>query len=374
VDDRPTRATIDLGALRANFAEARRRAGGREIIAVIKADGYGHGAVRVARTLVASGCRRLAVLTTSEAAELRDAGIEAALLLLGGVHGAAEAAEALALSATPVLHDAGGLAQVARAAAAHGKPVPVHVEVDTGMHRMGVAPERALELLMQVEREPALRLEGVYTQLARADEPDLGPSFEQLARFADLLRALRAEGVDPGLVHFANSAGLLLLDQLEAALPEAGAVRPGLMLYGVAPSPHIGAALRPVMTLRTRVVQLRGVAQGAGVGYGATWRAPRPGQIATLALGYADGVPCASANRGSALLRGRRVPIAGRVSMDYVTVDVGEGPVEVGDEVILFGEGAEGRLPVEEAAAAADTISYELLVRVGRRVPRVEVE
>ena len=152
MDDRPTCATIDLGALRANFAEAQRRAGGRDIIPVIKADGYGHGAVTVARALVASGCRRLAVLTTAEAAELRDAGIEAALLLLGGVHGATEAAEALALFATPVLHDAGGLAHVARAAAARETPVPVHVEVDTGMHRMGVPPDQALELLMQVER------------------------------------------------------------------------------------------------------------------------------------------------------------------------------------------------------------------------------
>ena len=329
--------------------------------------------MRAARALVAAGCPRLAVLTTDEAAELRDAGVEAPILALGGVHGPDEAEAQLGLGVTPVLHRPRDLELLAAAARRRGGAAGVQVEVDTGMHRMGVAPDDAAALLEGVRAEPSLVLEGVYTQLARADEADLSPAQEQLAFFARLLERARERGLDPGEVHFANSAALLALPKLEPALRDFAAVRPGLMLYGVAPGAHFDATLRPVMTLRTRVVQIRPIARGAGVGYGATWRAPRAGRIATLALGYADAVPCASGGRGEVLVRGRRLPIVGRVSMDYVTVDVTGAAVEPGDEAILFGEGPDGALPVEEAAAAAGTIPYELLVRVGRRVPRVEI-
>jgi len=242
------------------------------------------------------------------------------------------------------------------------------------MRRMGAAMEEAVELLESVAREPALRLEGVYTHLARADEPDLGPTLEQAARLRALLAEARARGVRPGLVHCANSAGLLVGAALAAALPEAGAVRPGLALYGVRPAPHLAAALRPAMTLRTRVAHLRVARPGDAVGYHALYRAPRCTRIATLPLGYADGVPVAASNRGAVLIRGRRCPFAGRVSMDFVGVDVGEAPVELGDEAILFGAAEQGSLPVEEAAEAAGTIAYEMLVRVGARVRRVHAE
>jgi alanine racemase len=238
------------------------------------------------------------------------------------------------------------------------------------MHRMGVAPEEALELLAAVDAEPGLRLEGVYTHFARADEPDLTHTLAQLAEFRRVLEAARERGIDPGLVHCAHSAGLLAGKRIFDALPEAGAVRPGLMLYGVHPASHLEAALRPAMTLRTRVAHLRRLRAGESVGYAALFRAERDTRVATLPIGYADGVPIAASNRGSVLIRGRRLPMIGRVSMDYVTVDAGDAPVEIGDEVILFGEGEAGRLPVEEAAAAAGTIAYELLVRVGARVPR----
>ena len=341
---------------------------------MVKADAYGHGAARVAAALRDAGCERLAVLTVAEAAELRDAGSELPLLVLGGLHDSDEAEAALRLETTPVLHHAGQVALAASAAQRVGTPLAVHVEVDTGMRRMGVAPEAAAALLEKIRGERALRLEGVLTQLARADEPDLAPSLEQLATFSRVLRDAEAGGAARPFVHVWNSAGLLALPDLAGALADDVGARPGLMLYGVSPAPHLRASLRPVMTLRTRVVALRPVAPGDAVGYGGTWRAPRRGRIATLALGYDDGVPCAAGNRGSALLHGRRVPIAGRISMDFVTLDVGDGPAAIGDEVILFGKGPQGRLPVEEAAAAADTIPYELLVRVGRRVPRRYVE
>jgi alanine racemase len=370
---RPTEALIDLSALRDNFALARQRADGRDVIAVVKADAYGHGALAVVRTLRAAGCARFATVTLDEAAVLRDDGAEEPILVLGGIHGPEEAAAAARRRLTPVLHHARQLPWLAAAARSVASVLPVHVEVDTGMRRMGVPPDEALALLDAVAHEPALTLDGVYTHLARADEPDLEPSLEQLRRFREILQQARRNGVEPGIVHFANSAGLLATPLAEA-LPEAAAVRPGLMLYGVRPAPHLEGTLRPVMTLRTRVVQVRQVGKGEAVGYAGIFRAPRDTRVATLPLGYADGVPVATSNRGHVLLRGQRLPIAGRVSMDYVGVDVGDVPVEPGDEAVLFGAGDDGALPVEDAAQAAGTIGYELLVRVGARVPRVVVD
>jgi alanine racemase len=373
---RPTTASIDLGALAGNLAEAERLAAGRKVIAVVKADAYGHGAVPVARRLAAAGCARLAVVTLAEASELRTAQIDLPILVMGGVHDAAEAADAASLDVTAAVQRAGDVVLLARAAAERGTVLRVQVEVDTGMRRMGVPPEEAPRLLEGVAREPGLVLEGVYTHLACADEPDLASTRAQLALFAEVLRAMRSRGIAPGVVHVANSAALLAGPELAGALPaEVNAVRPGLMLYGVLPAPHLAgrARLAPVMSLRSRVCHVRHVREGEPVGYGATFRAPRRGRIATLPVGYADGVPWSLGGRGFVLLRGRPTPIAGRVSMDFVTLDVGEAPVEIGDEALLFGcaRGApEARLPVEEVAAAAGTIAYELLVRVGRRVPR----
>jgi alanine racemase len=372
-------ATIRLAAIRANFAAAAELADGLEVIAVIKADAYGHGAVPVARALVEAGCRRVAVVTVAEAAELRDAGVRIPILILGGVHDAAEADEVIARELTPVVHHAAHAQLLGARAGERGCRLPVHVEVDTGMRRMGVAPEAAPELLASLAADPRLALEGVYSHLACADEPDLTPSLAQIDAFRSVLAAARARGVDPGTLHMANSAGLLAGRQLARALPEAGAVRPGLMLYGVSPAPHLAAELAPAMTLSSRVVQVRRVRAGETVGYGATHRAERDTWVATLPIGYADGVPVSSSNRGRVFLRGRSAPVVGRISMDFVTVDAGEAGVEVGDEAVLFGEVSSGtgraaRLPVEEAAAAAETLAYALLVRVGSRVPRVIVD
>lgn len=367
-------ASIDRGALRANFAEAMRHAGGRELIAVVKADAYGHGAALVVRALVEAGCRRFAVVTLGEAVELRDAGVDEPILLLGGVTDAEQAREALARGVMPVVHGERCVDLLAAAADRARTRAAVQVELDTGMHRMGVAPGDAMALLARLANEPALQLAGCFTHLARADEPDLAPSFEQISRFRDLLRGARRRGIAPGEVHFANSAALLVGSALRAALPEATAARPGLMLYGALPAPHLSANLRPVMTLRTRVQLVRSVRAGEGVGYAALFRPKRDTRIATLPAGYADGVPIAASNRGEVLIGARRFPIAGRVSMDSTTVDVGDAGVAAGDEAILFGAGERGTLPIEEAAAAADTLAYELMVRVGSRVPRVAVD
>ena len=378
--ERPTLASIDLAALAHNFAEAERLAAGREVIAVVKADAYGHGAVPVARRLVAAGCRRLAVATVAEAAELRAAAVRVPILVLGGVHDAAEADDAVALELVPVIHHGGHVTLLARAARERGRPLAVELEVDTGMARMGVPPEDVAALAAVFARDGALRLEGLYTHLACADEADLGSARRQLALFGEVVAGLRARGLAPERVHVANSAGLVASAELGAAIPAAvNAVRPGILLYGVQPCSTRAseAALRPVMSLRTRVANVRHVRRGDPVGYGATFRAKQRGRIATLPVGYADGVPWSLGNRGQVLLRGRKVPIAGRISMDLVTLDVGELPVEIGDPVVIFGESAAPErdcLPVEEQAEAAGTLPYELLVRVGSRVPRVPAE
>ncbi len=372
--ERPTTARIDLAALAHNYGEAKRLAAGREVIAVVKADAYGHGAVPVARRLVAAGCTRLAVATVAEAAELRAAAVRVPLLLLGGIHDAAEADDAAALDLVPAVQHAGHVPLLARAARERGRRLAIELEIDTGMARMGVAPEDVAALAAAIAREGSLALEGVYTHLSCADEADLAFTRRQLALFSEVLAGLRARSLAPSRVHVANSAALVAAAELTGALPpEVNAVRPGLLLYGVHPAPErAGAAdLRPVMSLRTRVANVRHVRRGEPVGYGATFRAKQRGRIATLPIGYADGVPWSLGNRGHVLLRGRKLRIAGRVSMDLLTLDVGEAPVEIGDPVLVFGEADGERLRVEEVAEAAGTIPYELLVRVGRRVPRV---
>lgn len=368
---RPTRALVDLGALADNFAVARRAAGARDVIAVVKADAYGHGAVAVVRRLIAEGCTRFAVATLSELAALRGAGVDAPVLLLGGVHDAREAACALALAATPVLHHEAQRALVEAAAAACGRRAGVHVEVDSGMHRLGAPADAAVALAARIAASPHLALEGVATHFACADAADPAATRAQATAFAETLEALRRQRIEPGLVHLANSAGLLGAADWEDLVP-GNAVRPGLMLYGVAPAPHqADRGLRPVMTLATAVAAIRPVRAGDAVGYGGTWRAPRSGWIATLPMGYADGIPWSIGGGGAeVLLAGRRRPLVGRVSMDLVTVWL-EDEVAVGEAAIAFGIGAGGHLPIEALAGAAGTIPYELLVRVGARVERV---
>ena len=379
-EERPVWAWIDQDALRANARRAIDCAQGRSIIGVVKADGYGHGAATAARALLAEGVSRLAVVSVGEGAELRRAGIVAPVLLLGALEDAVAAERALKWGLTPVLHDQRGF-ELARSLGRAGSRLSVEVEIDTGMRRMGVPASEAMGLLEQIAATPQLLLSGLFTHLACADEADLEVSRTQLGRFGKILRELdlRSEGEDrsPPEIHFANSAGLFRLAEMETA--DSGlvttAVRPGLMLYGVSPFTDRSAEsldLDPAMTLAARVVAVRTIAQGEGVGYGAVWRASWETRIATLPLGYADGLPRSLAGRGEVFLAGAMRPIVGRVSMDYVTVDVGEAEVELGQVATIFGRTAEGiRVPVEALAQAAGTIGYEILVGVGSRVPRV---
>jgi len=370
--ERPCEAVVDLRALAHNFALAGRLAGGRPLYPVIKADAYGHGAAPVARALAAAGADRFSVLSVKEAAELRSAGIEAPILVLGGASTAAKADAVVGLDLVAAVHDFADVDRLARAAAAFGRTIRVQVEVDTGMRRMGIAAEKAVALLRHVVATERIELEGAFTHFASADEADPKPSLEQIERFREVLAAAASDGIRPKIVHTHNSAALLAGDPLAEAFPEATAARPGLMLYGVAQdAAHLGAAdLRPVMTVAARIITVRDAAPGDAVGYGSTYRFDAPGRVGTVALGYADGVPVALGNVGRVDVGGARVPMIGRVSMDSFGIDLTGTDASAGDRVVFFGDGIDYDSRVEAQAERAGTISYELLVRVGARVPR----
>jgi len=359
-------AEIDLDALTENLAAIRRRAGaGVRIMLVVKADAYGHGAVAVAHHAVRCGIAALGVGTSAEALELRQAGLTVPILVLGTIVDD-EAAAVLRHGIEIGIHSSDRVEMLAELARRSELRARVHLNVDTGMGRLGVLPDNALRLLRLIAAAPGLELCGLMTHVSSPEGALAPETREQMERFERVLAAARRANLARGWVHAANSAAVFT--DLE---PRYDTVRPGISAYGILPGCLPGAEeLRPIMTLKSQVVFLKDVPAGASVGYGSTWTAPAPTRIATLPVGYADGVPWRLSNCGDALVRARRAPIVGRVSMDYLTLDVGHIPgVAVGDTVTLFG-GA-GGTPVEEVARRAGTIPYEVTCAVGRRVRRV---
>ena len=324
---RPTWAEVDLGAIRHNVGVLARLAAPARICAVVKASGYGHGAVEVARVALESGASWLAVALVEEGAHLRDAGIEAPVLLLSEPPASAMA-DVVGLGLTPTLYTAEGVRAAAVAAGAGDRgrsPLPVHVKVDTGMHRVGASPADVITLALDVARRPELDLEGVWTHFAVADDPDNPFTGVQAARFGAVLEELGAVGARPPLAHACNSAGVLAHPVAHLDL-----VRCGLAIYGVAPSPalaeRVGACdLRPALTFRSQVSLVKELAAGEGVSYGLRYRTERATVIATVPVGYADGVPWGLTGTGAeVLIGGRRRAIAGAVTMDQVLVDCGD--------------------------------------------------
>lgn len=372
--DWPSIAYVWLDALVENLAQVRALAPGLEVIGVIKADAYGHGAVPVARALEGAGCEKLAVVTVTEASEVRAAGVSLPMMVLGGIVGETDARRVADLHLCPVVHGSQDLVLAREAARCAKRPQPLQLEVDTGMSRLGVSGTMAVELASEIERDPNLVLEGTFTHFAHADDSSPKASLKQIAAFRTILGEMKERGVDPGIVHAANSSAVLAGSKLLQALPEAKAVRPGLMLYGARSAPHEDPdrRLRSVMSVRARVVAVREIPPGQGVGYGAAWRSERSTRIATLSLGYADGVLRSLSNRGAFWLGGVTCPIVGRVSMDSVMVDVGNAPTKVGDQATFFGRASqtEEGISVEAQAEAAGTLPYELLTSVGARVHR----
>ncbi|MBM3470615.1 MAG: alanine racemase [Armatimonadetes bacterium] len=354
-----TWASVDLDAVAHNVRAIRSLLPEKTaFMAVVKADAYGHGLVPVSEAALAAGASWLGVVTPGEAAELLAAGVRARTLVLGPVSAGwlprfVDSECRLTVGTFSALEAVQSLDGKAR--------FRVHIKVDTGMTRMGVTVEELAGLLTRVDSSKA-EVEGIFTHMACANAPDPAPTQAQFAAFEQAVALVR-ERFPLAIAHAAASAATF-------AYPEAhlDMVRIGISLYGVAPAPHLTVpALRPVMTLSSRVTRTRRVPEGTPVSYCGTYRTPKATTIATVGLGYADGYPRVLGNTGHMLVGGRRLPVAGRVCMDYTMLDAGDAPVCEGDEVIVFGPG----LPVDEVSEAAGTIAHEVFCRVGRRVPRV---
>jgi alanine racemase len=368
-------AEVDLDAVAHNVNVLQGMVAPAEVWAVVKADAYGHGAVPVARAALDAGASGLCVALVQEGEELRRAGIEAPILLLSE-QPPEQVPDVVEHRLTPTVYTLGAVDAVRAAALTASSPVGVHVKVDTGMQRVGARPEAALEVVDAVlAARESLRLTGVDTHLAVADEPDDPMTTEQLRRFDHLLEQVaarvRAAGLDPDdlIVHAANSAG---------GLAHAGArrsvVRAGIAVYGISPGhgvDHLVTGLRPVMRLVARVSFVKRVEAGSRISYGLRHTFARPTTVATVPIGYADGVPRRlSSVGGEVLVGGRRCPIVGVVTMDQLMVDVGDAAVTVGDEVVLLGRQGSEEVRAEEWGDRLDTIGYEIVCGISRRIER----
>lgn len=362
---------MDLAALVRNLRTLRSVAAGAAVLAMVKADAYGHGAALVAPALEAEGVELLGVALIEEGLALRRAGLTTEILVLGGAYeGGWEAMVSAGLC--PAVFRVDHLEALAEAARRLGAKPRAHLKVDTGMARLGAQPQEVAGLLVRA-RALQVDIQGVMSHFANADLADAAVTEDQLRKFQAVLSEVETAGVRPRWRHLANSAALV-------ALPEArdgttlNLVRPGLALYGISPAPWIvpPRALEPVLSWKTAVVHLKTVPPGTAVSYGGTWTARRTTRIATLPVGYADGYPRRLSNRGQVLVRGQRAPVVGRVCMDLCMVDVTDVPgAAVGDEVVLLGRQAGAEVGAVEVAQWLETMPYEVLCGIGARVPRV---
>lgn len=361
-------AVVDLDAVRSNVAELRRRAGSAALMAVVKADGYGHGALPCARAALQAGAEWLGVALVEEALALRSAGITAPLLVL--LPPLDRVDEAVAADVELAVHSLGDLDRVVAASQRVGRRTRIQLKVDSGLGRGG---QPATEWRALVEAALGARdhveVSGIWSHLACSDTPSHPSLGAQHATFLDAVDVAKAAGLTPGLLHLSNSGGLL-------GVPEArfDLVRPGIAVYGLSPGPAHGTArelgLRPAMTLRASVALVKRLPAGHGIGYGHRYTTTRQTSTAVLPLGYADGIPRGATEVVTLWLGGRRRTIAGTVSMDQVVVDLGADVVQVGDEALLFGPGDSGEPTADDWAAALGTIGYEIVTRLGPRVPR----
>ena len=372
---RQTVAHVDLGALAHNarailaFMAATRGGGAPGLVGVVKADAYGHGAAHAARTLLGAGAGLLACADLEEAAALRRASLPGPILVFGAL-GLSDLDGVFAHRLTPTIASPTSARRLQEAAERRGVRLRYHLEIDTGMNRLGFRHDNLARTMPELLASPNLELEGVYTHFATADAPGDALFTRQRRNFDAANRTLASLGARGYLRHAANSAALLAEPSTWLDL-----VRPGLLLYGVTPPAFAGrVAVKPVMSLRSRVAAVKGVRQGEIVGYGGRFTAERPTTIAIVPAGYADGIDWRLAGRGCALVRERRAPIVGSVCMDMIMLDVTGIGAEPGDEVVLTGRQGEEEITVGEMARWAGTIAYELLCRVGARVDRVYQE
>ena len=369
---RPLRAEIDLAAIKHNFREAKKAVGEKvHVMAVVKANAYGHGLVRVAQAASQAGAASFGVAIPEEGAILRDAG------LVEQIHVLTEAAsEAIPLvldhDLTATVFSRGSALALSDAAIRRGRVVRVHVKVDTGMNRVGLTPERVPELIREIRSMPGLDLEGIFTHFSEADNPVSDYTAYQISRFKGLIQELEAEGICPRIKHAANSAGLYLYPDSHFDM-----VRVGISLYGLHPSKATRAVadLRPALSLKAWLSYTKKLAQGEGVSYGRTYKASRDTVIATVPAGYGDGYSRLLSNKAEVLIGGLRYPAVGNICMDQFMVDVGpDSAIEADDEVVLIGRQGGEEISADEMASLLGTINYEVVCMINGRVPRVYKE
>jgi alanine racemase len=364
-------AEIDLSALRHNLQQIKKRIGRREILAVVKANAYGHGAVPIAR-LLAGGKRSwdislLGVAYLEEAIQLRKAGITDPILLMTGCP-IEQIPEIVRYQLTPLLFDTASLLALNRYAVRRGKRVNIHVKLDTGMGRLGLPVSEALPFIQMATEQEGIRVEGILTHFAEADLKDLSFARKQFEALKQIWTALQKAKTKIRYCHLANSAAIMHFGAAHFNL-----VRPGLMLYGYSPlEEESQIPLKPILQLRARVIALKKVPAGTSISYGRTFFTRRESLIATVSIGYADGYPRLLSNRGVMIAKGRRVPVVGRICMDMTMLDVTEAPpLNVGDWVTVIGEEGGEAIWADELARLAETIPYEILCGIGERVLRI---
>jgi alanine racemase len=367
---RPTYAEIDLNAIAENIRTIRRAVGpGVKIMPAVKADGYGHGSVKVSRTALDAGANILGVASVEEAVELRDGGIDAPILILGcSMSDSADEIVESGISAT--VCDLNIACDLAAAAVRRQKKAHVHIKVDTGMGRIGAPVEKAIELVTALVGLPSIEVDGIFTHFPSSDETDRSFTEEQICIFKGLLSELNSCGIAPPFAHAANSAAVMDYPTSYFDL-----VRPGLAVYGWYPSPEVGRKIEvhPSLTFRTRIVFMKELPPGKTVSYGRAFTTTRRTKVATLPVGYADGYDRRLSNCGEVAVKGHRAPVIGRVCMDQILVDVTNVPdVALGDDVILLGGGYD-YLSVERVAEMLGTIPHDVITSIGKRVPRVYV-
>ena len=376
VATRPTWAEVSLTALRQNFRVIQKHIGaGITVCAIVKADAYGHGAVECSRALEEEGVRWFGVTSLDEAIPLREAGIRGRILLLTGFW-RGEEEEIIRLNLTPTVWEPAQIEQFEKAAARLSAKPSVHLKVDTGMGRLGASPQDLRHIVAALKSAPHLAVEGLSTHLASSEILDAPSVPEQLRIFEQVRQALRNEGIDPPLIHAANTGAVISRRESWNTM-----VRPGIALYGYflpferAGREVSGTGLRlgvkPVLTWKTRILSLRDVGAHQALGYGGIYVTKAPARIAVLPVGYADGFNRALSSRGRVIVRENYAPIVGRISMDLTLVDVtGLQGVEVGDEAILLGSSDGLTVNAREHAALANTVLYEILCGISKRVPR----
>jgi alanine racemase len=371
VATRPVWAEIDIDTLTHNIGEVRRvTETSAEVMAVVKANAYGHGAVQCSRVFLENGAKSLAVATLNEALELRGAGVEAPILILGYTP-VEHFGEILKWGVTPTIYTVEGARALADAAKSAGTEVKAHVKIDTGLGRIGFLPsDESLNALEDIARLPSLELEGIFTHFAVAEAEDKEYTRRQFEAFLGFTERLEVRGISPPMRHVSNSAAIIDLPEYSLE-----AVRPGSMLYGLYPSDEVDTDrvdLRPSMTLRARLSNVKVVPPGTGISYGLTYTTSAESIIGSLPVGFADGYSRALSNRAEVLVRGKRASVVGRVCMDQCMVDLtGFQGAGIGDDAVLFGGGVKGAPTVEEVAGWMGSIVDEVVSTVSRRVPRV---